>query len=64
MADDTNPKKPFANTDEFYHKLGLFLFCVEQDGPRHRLRSLESFGTGASRTSSRANRADELRSQV
>jgi hypothetical protein len=27
VADDTNPKKPFANTDEFYHKLGLFYFA-------------------------------------
>jgi hypothetical protein len=33
VADDTNPKKPFANTDEFYHKLGLFYFAWSRTDP-------------------------------
>jgi hypothetical protein len=27
VVDDTSPKIPFANTNEFYHKLGLFYFA-------------------------------------
>ncbi len=30
VVDDTSPNIPFANTDEFYHKLGLFYFAWTQ----------------------------------